>query len=169
MKPIFNPFKTLSVSAYTLSLLPPSYPFPFNTPMFFLFSPPFFSFFPHTDVWPWMNLAGRGSTPSQLPPPLLFLNSESAFPLRSHYPASPLPAESRRQLSAPFSLLFSLVFIPLSPSSATLSLTISLRVFEVVDDYIFDYDAAVKTGLALEGNQHYTLRLFDGRYWSHLF
>lgn len=135
------------VSAYSFSLPTPSVLFPFET-VFFLFS--FFPFCSHTEVSPRMNLAGKASTPSQLPPPLLFLSSESAFPLRSHYPAGLLPAESRRQLSTPFSPPFSLAFIPPSSSSAALSLTIFLRVFEGVDVHSFDFEAAVSPGLALE-------------------
>lgn len=68
------------------------------------------------------------------------------FPLRSHYPAGPLPAASRRQLSSPFSPLFCLVFIPPSSSSNTLSFAILLRVLEVVDVHSFDLDAAVGPG-----------------------
>lgn len=90
--------------------------FPFNTQMYFLL----FFFFPppscpHAQVWPRMNLAGRASASSQLPPSLLFLSSESAFPLRSHYPAGPRYLQSQDGSSP---LLLAL--IPPSPSSATL-------------------------------------------------
>lgn len=76
------------------------------------------------------------STSSLLPPLLLFLSSESAFPLRSYYPAT-----CRVQAAAlrPYkSTIISCLHPPPSSSSPVLSLTVSLLVLKDVDVHSFD-------------------------------
>ncbi len=97
-----------------------------------------------------MNLAGRTSTPSQLPSPLLFLRSESAFPLRSHYP----PARSLQCQggSSPLLLahpLLSCLYPAIIALKVTQSLTISLLAFSAFDAQSFDFGTAVALGSGL--------------------
>lgn len=83
-----------------------------RVPLSFCHSTPqrFFPFFLSIVSSHWsITLNEPGSAPSQLPPPFLWVSSESAFLLRSHYLAGRLPAESRWQLSAPFSLVCSVL------------------------------------------------------------